>query len=280
MKKLWIAAVAGLLMTSCAADYQDYPNDTQSDTQTTLTSPQVQPAAKLESLDSYNQIPNNKIGYGQGKQLDSKNRPAGAEDFNSAYEKYNAKAINSDKEKTITLTFDQGYENGCTAKILDTLKEKDVKAVFFVIQDYAEKNPELISRMLDEGHTLGNHSEKHRSMPGLSVQDCVSEVMNLHTYILENYNYEMNLFRPPCGEFSERSLAITKDCGYTTVLWSYAYRDWEVDNQPVPAEALKNLISAAHSGAIYLLHSVSSTNMEILPDFIDEMKKQGYTFTV
>ena len=209
--------------------------------------------------------------------MDDNNRPLGALDFNEKYKKYNAKAINNEKG-VITLTFDQGYENGYTTKILDTLKQKKVKATFFVVQDYAERNPELVRRMIDEGHTLGNHSVTHRSTPELTEAECKSEINGLHEYIKDNFGYEMTTFRPPMGEYSEFSLAVTKECGYNTELWSFAYADWDTNAQPDKNEALVKLTSSLHDGAIYLLHSVSSTNAEILPDFIDEALNAGYKF--
>lgn len=217
-------------------------------------------------------------GYGQGTHFDDLNRPRGAVRFNEDFGKFNAKAISDTEEKIITLTFDQGYENGYTSIILDTLKEKGVKATFFVVQDYAERQPELIQRMIDEGHTVGSHSWHHYSMPELSVEEAKEEIMELHEYMLTNFGICMNKFRPPKGEYSEQSLAVTGDLGYETVLWSFAYADWDTKKQPDPQSSLDKLIQRAHPGAIYLLHSVSSTNAEILGDFIDAMLEQGYTF--
>lgn len=218
-----------------------------------------------------------KQGYGQGVQLDEDNRPLGALDFNAKYSQYNAKAI-SEKGSKILLTFDQGYENGYTEKILDVLKKKKVKAVFFVVQDYAERNPELVKRMIDEGHTIGNHSVTHRSMPDLSAEECAQEINGLNDYIEEKFGKRPSLFRPPMGEFSELSLAVAKQCGCETILWSFAYADWDVNAQPDPGESKQKLVDAAHEGAIYLLHSVSSTNAEILGDFIDEVRADGFEF--
>jgi peptidoglycan-N-acetylmuramic acid deacetylase len=223
------------------------------------------------------QLSHESIGYGQGLRTDEKNRTVDAVEFTERYENLNAVAIDTDSEK-ITLTFDQGYENGYTSQILDTLKEKNVKAVFFLLQDYAEKNPELVQRMIDEGHTVGNHSVHHYSMPDLTQAECESEIMDFHRYMQENFNCDMTLFRPPMGEYSEFSLGVTANCGYKSMLWSFAYADWDIENQPDPAEALEKLTNAAHPGAIYLLHSVSSTNAEILGDFIDNVRKDGFEF--
>ena len=221
-------------------------------------------------------LSHDKVGYGQGVLVDEKNRTTGALDFNAQYGKLNAKAINNDDK--IYLTFDQGYENGYTEKILDVLKEKKVKATFFLLQDYAEKNPELVKRMIDEGHIVGNHSVHHYSMPTLGQAECESEIKDFHKYMEDNYDYTMTVFRPPMGEFSEFSLGVTANCGYKTELWSFAYADWDVNNQPDEGQALEKLVNAAHPGAIYLLHSVSKTNTDILGDFIDRMRAGGFEF--
>lgn len=244
--------------------------DTENTLRTTMSEGTVEPVQGQP-------LSTEKHGYGQGVQLDGHNRPLGALEFNAQYGKYSATAINED-DKKITLTFDQGYENGYTSKILDTLKRKNVHAVFFVLQDYAEKNPELVQRMIDEGHTVGNHSVTHRSMPELSADECRQEIRGLQQYIKENFGYLPTLFRPPMGEFSEQSLAVTEDCGCETVLWSFAYPDWDVNDQPDPEKSKEKLIGAAHEGAIYLLHSVSQTNAEILGDVIDGIREEGYEF--
>lgn len=221
-------------------------------------------------------LSHDKVGYGQGVLVDEKNRTTGALDFNAQYCKLNAKAINNDDK--IYLTFDQGYENGYTEKILDVLKEKKVKATFFLLQDYAKKNPELVKRMIDEGHIVGNHSVHHYSMPTLGQAECESEIKDFHKYMEDNYDYTMTVFRPPMGEFSEFSLGVTANCDYKTELWSFAYADWDVNNQPDEGQALEKLVNAAHPGAIYLLHSVSKTNTDILGDFIDRVRAGGFEF--
>lgn len=238
----------------------------------------IEPVANECDWD-YSTLNRDRNGYGQGTHFDDFNRPKGALRFNEECSKYNAKAINDTEEKVISLTFDQGYENGYTSMILDTLKEKGVKATFFVVGDYAERQPELVKRMIDEGHTVGSHSWHHYSMPDLSVEEATKEIMDLHEYMLTNFGIQMNKFRPPKGEYSELSLAVTGDLGYTTVLWSFAYADWDPDKQPDHAASLQKLIDRAHPGAIYLLHSVSETNAAILGDFIDEMVAQGYSFS-
>lgn len=272
-----LALSVGLLM-GCA-EVNTVPEETQEEEPTVSSDVEdvIEPISSNLRYD-YSNLSTESNGYGQGVNFDDLNRPMGALDFNEEYREYNAEAIQDTEEKTIMLTFDQGYENGYTAAILDTLAEKGVKATFFVVYDYAVRNPELVQRMIDEGHTVGSHSWHHYSMPELNVEEMTEEIMYLHDYMIENFGLQMTLFQPPKGEYSELSLAVTGDLGYTTVLWSFAYADWDVDNQPDPEESLQKLIDRAHPGAIYLLHSVSATNAEILGDFIDAMLADGYTF--
>jgi delta-lactam-biosynthetic de-N-acetylase/entry exclusion lipoprotein TrbK len=225
------------------------------------------------------------IGWGSGGDADENNVPVGCTMYQNKYGYLNADFVRTDSE-AIYLTFDEGYEypeanspTGDTAKILDTLKDKDVKAVFFVTLPYAKTNPDLIQRMIDEGHIIGNHSVNHPSkgLPSLElVEDQQNELTGVHDYMLENYNYTMDLFRYPTGTFSEQSLAIVNNLGYKSVFWSFAYKDWITDEQPDKTEALNHMIEKLHPGAIYLLHAVSVTNTEVLSDFIDAIKAEGY----
>lgn len=214
-------------------------------------------------------------GWGPGVNRDEDGRPYGSLTEQKKYGKYDAYFI-APADNQIYLTFDEGYENGYTTKILDVLKEKNVKAVFFVTMHYCKNNPELVQRMIDEGHAVGNHSVNHKSMPSLSIDKMISEVMDLHEYVKEHFGYEMHLFRPPMGEYSQQSLAVLQSLGYKTVQWSFAYYDYEPDDQMEPTKAFNKVIDFTHAGAIYLLHAVSKTNTEILGDVIDEMRAQGY----
>lgn len=218
---------------------------------------------------------NSKIGYGQGTETDQKNRPTGAVQFGERYGDLDAFALSQD-ENRIIITFDQGYENGYTEKILDTLKEKNVKAIFFLTGDYAKKEEALVKRMIAEGHILGNHGMTHASLPTLSDKEAEEEIMSLHDYVLNNYGYEMQYFRCPCGEYSEHALETVQKCGYKTVFWSFAYVDWKTDAQPDPSMGFEKLTGSAHGGEILLLHSVSATNAQILGDVIDNFRAQGF----
>lgn len=226
---------------------------------------------QLDALD------NTKHGWGQGKQVDSDHRPLSCTKFQDKYGKYDAIFI-KDNTKNIYLTFDEGYENGYTSKILDVLKEKQVPAVFFVTYDYVKRNPELVRRMIAEGHVVGNHTYTHPSMPTLSLAKASNEIMALHQYVKESFNYTMTLFRPPMGEFSDRTLALTQSLGYKSVFWSFAYVDWDTNNQMGFDKAYTKAVGGLHNGAVYLLHAVSKDNAEILGPFIDEAAKEGYAF--
>ena len=226
----------------------------------------------VETLD------NTKSGWGPGK-VTNHCQPPYAVSANQKYkDKYNAFYVGEDCNK-VYLTFDEGYENGYTAAILDTLKHKNVKAVFFVTYDYVRRNPKLVQRMIDEGHKVGNHSWSHPSFPSLSTEKAVDEIMKLHNLVKEQFNYEMTLFRFPMGEYSPKALAICKNLGYKSVFWSFAYADWNTSNQPDEAASLEKITSSAHNGAIYLLHAVSKTNTNILGNVIENVRNLGYVWS-
>ena len=214
-------------------------------------------------------------GWGQGTQVDDKNRPISSVQYQEKYGKYGAYFI-APESKKVYLTFDEGYENGYSAKILDALKEKKASGVFFVTYDYVKKNPDLVRRMIDEGHIVGNHSYNHPSMPKISMEKGKEEIQKLHDYVKAEFNYTMTLFRPPMGEYSEQTLAMTQSLGYKTIFWSFAYKDWDPKNQMGADKAKEKVLKSLHPGAIYLLHAVSKDNAEILGAVIDEMRNQGY----
>ncbi len=216
------------------------------------------------------------IGYGQGTQVDADNIPLGALDFDTQYGKYDAYATTPDRNRII-LTFDQGYENGYTDDILDVLAEKNATAIFFLTGDYAKREPELVNRMIAEGHMLGNHGMTHASLPLLSKEAAIEELASLHEYVIEKYSYTMQYFRCPCGEYSEDALKTAQSLGYKTLFWSGAHVDWLVNDQPDPDASLEKLVSQAHGGEILLLHSVSSTNAQILGQLIDALREKGFT---
>lgn len=273
MKKILIIFTAILMMSSCASNSNTTEMQIVGGNKVNTTSSNTNDAQiDISSLS------NSKKCWGQGYNVNEKNQPISSIEYNNLYGKYDAYFI-GEKEKSIYLTFDEGYENGYTSQILDVLKDKKVSAVFFVTYDYVKGNNDLIKRMINEGHIIGNHSWSHPSMPDVSDEECKLEISKLHEYMLENYNYEMVYIRPPRGEFSERTLAITKNLGYKTVLWSFAYKDYDVNNQPDNTKAFTRITDAVHDGAIYLLHAVSKTNTDILGDVIDEWRSKGYTIS-
>ncbi len=195
------------------------------------------------------------------------------------YEKYSAFYVGDTSQKVLYLTFDEGYENGYSSKILDVLKKKQVKAAFFVTEDYIKRNTDLVKRMQAEGHIVGNHSVRHLSSPALSDSELENEIKQTAATYKQLIGCDMpRVFRPPMGEYSERTLAVTHNLGYKTIFWSFAYRDWETDNQPGKAVAYNTIMERYHNGAILLLHAVSSSNMEALPQIIDSLRAQGYSF--
>ena len=182
-------------------------------------------------------------------------------------------------EKTLYLTFDAGYENGHTAKILDTLKENNVPAAFFLVGTYLSNNPEIINKMVEEGHIIGNHSMKHADMTKKSAEAFTSELRQFEELYESIIGSPMpKYYRPPEGVFNECNLVAANEMGYKTILWSATYVDWDTKKQPTREYAFEKLLPRLHPGAILLLHSTSATNAEILHDLIAECRKLGYEF--
>lgn len=194
--------------------------------------------------------------------------------------KYDAYYVVDGDEKVIYLTFDAGFENGNTPKILDALQKHDVKATFFLVGNYLETEPDLVNRMIEEGHIIGNHTYSHPDMSKISdVEEFKKELTRFEEKYKEVTNQELTKFyRPPQGKFSEENLKQAQELGYKTFFWSLAYVDWYVNDQPAKEQAFKKLIPRMHPGAIVLLHSTSETNANILDELITEWKNMGYTF--
>ena len=194
--------------------------------------------------------------------------------------KYDAYYVEPDcKKKKIYLTFDCGYENGFTPKILDVLKKQKVVAAFFVTKPFIREEAKLVKRMKKEGHVVGNHTVHHKSMPTLSDRDNKQEIIDCAQYCKEATGYDMDSFiRPPMGEYNERTLALTKKMGYRTIFWSMAYVDFKVDQQPGKEYVIKHFEKYTHKGAIPLIHNVSQSNAEALETVIRNLKKEGYRF--
>ena len=219
------------------------------------------------------------ISWGIGKDKTETGQPLDCVKANEEFKEYNTIFVGDSNEKKLYLTFDNGYENGNTEIILDVMKDKGVHAVFFVTSHYAANQDELIKRMINEGHIIGNHSYTHKSFASMSKEDVKSDVLKLHSLMIDKYNYVMDLVRPPEGEFSVESLEATSSINYQCVMWSFAYYDYDVNNQMNEDKALEKMKAGLHPGAIYLLHAVSETNANILGEFIDYARSEGYTIS-
>ena len=194
--------------------------------------------------------------------------------------RYDAAYIGDTTQKVLYLTFDAGYENGCTTQILDVLKEQNVPAAFFLVGNYIEKNPDLVRRMVQEGHIVGNHTMHHYDMSKLSDKAAFSkELTDLEALFRDTTGQEMpKYYRPPQGIYSEENLKMAQELGYKTVFWSLAYVDWNNDSQPTAEQAFRKLLPRTHNGAVVLLHSTSRTNAQILNELIGKWKAAGYRF--
>lgn len=222
-------------------------------------------------------LSNKKIEWGIQRKNNHEQPNLGAKN-KELINKYNGLAIGNPENKFIYLTFDLGYEAGHTAKILDALKENNVQGVFFITAHYVNTQPELVQRMIDEGHIVGNHTVNHPSMPSLTDEKLKEEVMKLHQVVYEKFEYEMKYLRPPKGEYSERTLSLCKKLGYKTVMWSFGYVDWDEKKQPSEEEAMDKIISNLHNGEIMLLHATSKTNADIMDKMIKKVREEGYEF--
>lgn len=201
------------------------------------------------------------------------------EGFKAIVDKHGAIFLGDTTRKDLFLTFDNGYENGYTAPILDTLKAKKVPAVFFITGHYVKDQPELVKRMAAEGHLVGNHSWSHPDMTTISDSQIKDELDRVKQASAKFTGTDrMAYLRPPRGIFSERVLSVTKELGYTNVFWSIAYKDWDVNDQKGAPYAYRKVIDQLHPGAVILLHSVSKDNAAALGAIIDEARRQGYEF--
>lgn len=182
-------------------------------------------------------------------------------------------------DKRMYLTFDCGYEYmNLTDDILDTLKEKNVKAAFFVTLSYIKSNPDKIDRMIKEGHIVGNHSANHPVFPDISRTKMADELYKVDEYLQKHFNYKNVYFRFPTGAYSENALELVTSVGYKSVFWSVAHGDYDVDAQPTVQATFDTVTGRFHPGAVILLHAISTSNTKALGDIIDEAHAQGYTF--
>lgn len=285
MKKIVSLVLSAALLTvlcgcTVKVEQPETTNDitTSNNTSTTVEQTEETTVPLADPVAGSKDLSREKVIWGPGNITDHQ-QPADPISLQEKFEKYGASWLLKD-EKRICLTFDEGYENGFTPAILDTLKEKKVQAIFFVTYDFAKDNPKLIQRMIDEGHIVGNHTYRHYTMDEQPEDVQREEIQYLHKYIKKNFNYTMSYFRFPKGEFSQQALSVVNSLKYKSIFWSYAYADWDPDSQLDNASTLKSVLDSTHPGEIMLLHAVSKTNAEILGDIIDGVRKQGYSFTV
>lgn len=283
--KIICSALAIIMLCACSNDTKNQNSTTNITTSNIETSKddqkrniQTTTQAVAEPMASLEDYSRDKVIWGPGN-IQNHQQPVDPLSLEKTFGELDGRWLLKDS-KSICLTFDEGYENGFTPSILDTLKEKNVKAVFFVTYDFASANPELIKRMIDEGHIVGNHTYRHYTMDEVDDETAREEVTYLHNYMKDKFGYTMSYFRFPKGEFSQRSLAIVQELGYKSVFWSFAYADWDVNNPANEDEAFQNICESTHNGEIMLLHAVSKTNANILGRVIDDIKQQGYKFTV
>lgn len=193
---------------------------------------------------------------------------------------WDAYYVGDTSQNTIYLTFDAGYENGNTSAILDALKKHNAPACFFVVGNFIDSAPELVRRMVDEGHIVGNHTLHHPDMSAIADKDAFAAELNglADKFTALTGQPMQKFYRPPQGKFSEENLKQAQELGYTTVFWSLAYVDWYTDNQPTDEQAFSKLMPRIHNGAIVLLHSTSETNARILDELLTRWEDEGYTF--
>jgi len=254
--------------TQAAASGKDEANAGSSKTSTSAAEP-------LATANS--QLSNTKYGWGlvrNNKHL----QPEMPASINDRLSRYGAYWIGDPAEKVVYLTFDNGYENGYTAKILDALKANDVKVAFFVTGHYLNDQPELIKRMVNEGHIVCNHTDTHPSLPDISDEQIIKEIQTVEQDFEKITGQKgMKYLRPPQGEYSERTLAVTRELGYHNIFWSLALKDW-VPMPGGPQEAYQSVMDNLHNGALILLHAVSKDNTEVMDRILKDTKAQGYTF--
>ena len=264
VKKIAISAIAVVLITGVAI-----VNITRNK-ETVQTSSNIEPA-EIEKLS------NKKIGWGL-KRGNNNQQPDVGSTNKKILDKYEGIYMGNADKKYVYMTFDLGYEAGYTPKILEVLKQNNVKATFFITANYLNTEEKLVKQMIDEGHIVGNHTVNHKSMPSCNLETIKKEMMDLHTAVYNKFGYEMKYMRPPKGEYSEKTVAYTNTLGYKTVMWSFAYDDWDETKQGREAYGKKKILDNVHNGEIMLLHATSKDNANILDEVIKEIKNKGYEF--
>lgn len=233
---------------------------------------------KVTDPDNKRGLSTKKISHSHGPASDGKAHHTVIE-MQKTMEKYQAFTLDTSGEKVLYLTFDCGYEyENLTFRVLDTLKEKGVTATFFCTLDHIKKEPELISRMIKQGHIVGNHSTTHPSFATITREKMAKEIQETENYLRESFGYSAKYFRFPAGEYNESALELVGSLGYRSVFWSVAYDDWDTTKVRGKDYTIDKVMSRLHPGAVILLHSVSKDNAEALGDIIDMARAQGYRF--
>ena len=226
---------------------------------------------------SITNLSNKKIEWGI-KRNDNHEQPDLGSVNKRIIDEQNGIAMGNKEYKKVYLTFDNGYEAGYTQKILDTLKNNNVTATFFITAHYVNTSGDLVKSMIDNGNIIGNHTVNHYSMPQIDNEKLKKEIMDLHTAVYEKFGYEMKYIRPPKGEYNKRTLEFCNSLGYKTVMWSLAYDDWDENNQRGVDYAKAKILDNLHPGAVILLHGNSKDNANVLDTVIKEAKNMGYEF--
>lgn len=280
MKRLFAILLSLLLLAGCGAEPASQP-ELPEEPPVVQPTPIPEPEPAPQPVSQPEQKPEQKpepepedLSYTERHDWYFSGIPASVDALCAQYDAYYRSGR---EEQVIYLTFDEGYENGYTASILDTLKEKKVPAAFFVTGPYVQQNPALVQRMADEGHIVGNHTVNHPAMSSLSPEELKDEVLGLEEQ-LKAFGIHDRYLRPPEGAYSEQSLAETQKLGYKTIFWHFAYRDWVVDDQKGADFAYDKIVNGAKPGGIMLLHAVSKDNAEALGDAIDTLREQGWSF--
>ena len=268
-----VASVEGSAKTEC---------ETGKDTGNSDTYTGYDPLPEIDLVSKANtggqNLSNEKIGYSYGV---SKNGVPHENSVNAQkeLEKYGGLALDTkSSNKVLYLTFDCGYENGYTSKVLDALKEKNVPAAFFVTLTYIKSSPDLITRMIKEGHIVGNHSNTHPCFANISREKMAQEIQDVDNYLRTKFGYSSPFFRFPEGAYSENALDLVNTIGYRSIFWSVAYVDWDPNTIRGKDYTIDTLMSRIHPGAVILLHSVSPDNAAAMGEFIDNARAEGYTF--
>ncbi len=258
-------------------DESEKPDSPGSVVEPTPSPEPSEPGDKVPSDKSYKNYDNTKYSWYIIRRNDHQPPGTGSK-LSELSTKYRAVFLGDTSRKVVYLTFDEGYEYGFTPKILDILKENNVKAAFFITMPYINKHLDLVESMFNEGHIIGNHTVSHPSLPELSDEKVINEIEELSVAFKSKTGRDMRYLRPPKGEFSERTLAISNDLGYRNIFWSSAYDDWDVNKQKGADYAYKMTMDNIHNGNVLLLHAVSKSNTEALDRIIKDLKSQGYSF--